>query len=132
MPSRNIKKIVLLLVALVSCTCGTLAEPSFFLMRDGHRSDAYIIDVASVATVTHCAKKCTKNAQCNVYNVGPAADGRLTCEIVHSPDYDHAFDMATEQTGWTMYYGTLHGFCYLSILNLNHVLSFIIYYLFEK
>ena len=92
------------MVALVSCTCGTLAEPSFFLMRDGHRSDAYIIDVASVATVTHCAKKCTKIAQCNVYNVGPAADGRLTCEIVHSlTNYNLA--MPTERTGWAMYYG---------------------------
>ena len=72
-------------------------------MRDGYRSVGNIVENASVATATHCAKKCIKHADCDVYNIGPASGGRVACEIARSSSNESA--MPLQQPGWAMYYG---------------------------
>ena len=84
----------------------TSAAQRFFSMRDGYHNVGNVFRNASVASVTHCAKKCLNNIDCNVYNVGPSVAGRLVCQIVQSTADEVA--MAIQQAGWTMYDGKLN------------------------
>ena len=96
------KAIILLLMMHNLYNCVTQAD-RFFSMRDGYRRVENIIINASVATATHCAKKCIKHVDCTLFNVGPIVDNRVACEIVGSST--NQLVLPSQQTGWTMYYG---------------------------
>ena len=103
----KVAKLMLIVLSLYNYLRISFAEQRFFTAQRGYRSDESILETALVATVTHCARICVNNVDCNVYNIGmvtagAAGDAGLTCEIIRSDSTDDA-SLWTQQAGWDMY-----------------------------